>query len=135
MSCIFSMPEILKLKGKYYQFLCTKVLYLKDIRQGKIFPTCNLSILKGHVLVLLSLTLLNVWLDTVLARDKFLKIRNTQEIRSIVTDRYGSLYKRGKIHCRVLHRQCCVTGFKILYISNVFFGIFPPISQLPSFYR
>lgn len=29
---------ILKLKGKYYQFSCSKILYLKDIRQEKIFP-------------------------------------------------------------------------------------------------
>ncbi|KAB0355824.1 hypothetical protein FD755_021765 [Muntiacus reevesi] len=42
-------------------------------------------------------------------KDKFFKIRNTQEIRSTVTDRYGSSYKSA-------------ISFKILYISSAFFG-------------
>lgn len=37
------MPKILKLKGKYYQFSCTKMLYLKDIQQTEIFPILHFA--------------------------------------------------------------------------------------------
>lgn len=41
------MPEKWKLKGKYYQLSCTKMLHLKDIRQTKVFPLLHFACSPG----------------------------------------------------------------------------------------
>lgn len=41
------MPKILKLKGKYHQFSCKKMLHLKDMRQTKIFPILRFAYSQG----------------------------------------------------------------------------------------